>query len=260
MRWQPALFPALLACVGLVTVRGDDPQQRPVAPVPSAAQLKLNQIAHFFEYNAEGDPAVQGRVLKNDRKDQRTRSGVAIDGTFVVVFHTLEKTPTGLRLKRSIVQDTMFYALDKDGNRVMPGRSGYRIEVAEIELMADSSGDRVFGFMRNISNSRYDPIGWAVEVSELRVTNQEGGKRGRLVMKMREITRSGSIDKKGAVETSPSAWEEEIAMSVNGAGKLEMTDTYTDYTVDPKTGTRTMLEPDPKAKIENPNVYSYQEG
>ena len=101
---------------------------------------ELTRIIHFFEYSENKEPAVLGHILKDEYKDLRTPGGVSIDGASVSVYHSLERTTDGLRLKQSTVHDTTLYDLDKKGARIEPGKSGYRIEVAEIELQKVKGG------------------------------------------------------------------------------------------------------------------------
>jgi hypothetical protein len=251
MRLQPAAFLILLSAAVQLTARTDEPVKQP------ETVDELTRITRFFEQSESSEPAVLGRILKSETKDLRTPGGVSIDGISVTIFHTLEKTTDGLRLKQSTVHDTTLYDLDKEGARIKPGKSGYRIEVAEIELKRMVGGSRVQGYLRNISNSRFDPVGWSVEISDARVTGQDRGKRGSLVLKTRQVGTSGRFAKGDRL--TPITWEGETVLELNKDGKLVCTNTSIDYAVDPKTGGRTKVAPDPKNNIENPRITTFIE-
>jgi hypothetical protein len=133
----------------------------------------------------------------------------------------------------------------------------YRIEVAVIELTAVYGGSRVEGFSRNLSNSRFDPVGWSVEISDARVIEQDDGKRGTLILKRREVGSSGTSAKDNKI--IPTASEVEDVLKLDKDGKLVRTCTITSYIVDPETGERTKVPPDPKKNIHNPTINIFQE-
>ena len=217
---------------------------------------KLDAIARFFEFSNDAEPAILGRALKHEEKDRRTSGGVSIDGTTVTIYHTLERTSDGLRLKTSNVYDQILFDHKEDGTRDQPGKPLYRVVVAEIELKLAKGGERVEGFLRNISNSQFDPVGWSVEISNVEITEHETG-RGVLTMKTRQIGTSGRFAKGGSF--TPSTFEGETVLKLTEDGKLVQTVTSTDYDVDPKTGSRSKVEPDPKNRIENPVVRTARE-
>jgi hypothetical protein len=149
------------------------------------------------------------------------------------------------------------YNLDEKGARVKPGEPIYRIEVAVIELKAVEGGSRVAGYLRNISNSRFDPVGWSVEITDARVVDQDDGKRGTLILKERQIGTVGTFAKDN--KFIPTASETEKILKLDKDGKLVSTSTVTTYNVDPETGDRTKVQPDPKKNIQNPQIYIFQE-
>jgi hypothetical protein len=251
MRTRPAACLILLAATFLLIARANEPVKQ------TDSMDELARIIHFFEYSANKEPAVLGRILKNETKDLRTPGGVSVDGTSVTVYHTLERTTDGLRLKQSTVHDTMLYDLDKTGARIEPGKSGYRIEVAEIELHKVEGGSRVQGYLRDISNSRFDPVGWSVEIRDARVTGQERGKRGSLVLKEREVGSSGKFAKGGRMTAT--TWEAEVIIELAKDGRLITTFTTTSFDVDSETGARTKVKADPINKIENPSIITFRE-
>jgi len=246
-------------CLTLVSLA---PQLSTSASEPakeSGPQGELARIAYFFEFEdkTKAEPAVLGRTLKYDMPGTPTLGGVIVDGSVLNIYHTLEKTPKGLRLQISAVHDTVKYGFDDKGARVKPGESIYRIEVEVIELKSVEGGSRVEGYLRDISNSRFDPVGWSVEISDVRVIEQDDGKRGTLIWKERQVGTVGTFAKDN--KFIPTASEAEVVLKLNKDGKLVRTDTVTSYNVNPETGVRTKVQPDPKKNIQNPEIYIFQE-
>ena len=240
------LIGAILTASVCLPCMADEPAKQP------NPREELERIANFFQQEKGNEPAILGRILRSEAKDERTVGDVSINGTSTHIYHTLEKTPDGLRLKSSTVHDTMLFDLDEHGKRVLPGRSGYRVEVAEIELKVPRGNTNVHGFLRNISNSRFDPVGWSVEISEARVIENGGGKRGTLVLKTKQIGNSATFAKDN--NFIPTTWEAEVTLKLDEDGKLLSTYTTTDYIIDPKTGARKIIGSNPEKRIVNPST------
>ena len=151
----------------------------------------------------------------------------------------------------------MLYDLDAEGNRILPGRSGYRIEVAEIELKRVEGGSKVCGYLRNISNSRFDPVGWSVDIYDARVTRATPTEFGVLILKTRQVGTAGTIAKSD--QFIPTTWEGETVLKLNRDGGLTQVETRTRYLVDADTGDRSEVKPDSKNKIENPRTITWVE-
>ena len=99
MRFVTLGYLILVSVVSQSSIRASEPATE------SKPQDELARIAHFFEHSTEAEPAVLRRILKDDREGTPTPGGVIVDGSLVNVYHTLEKTPKGLRIQISAVHD-----------------------------------------------------------------------------------------------------------------------------------------------------------
>jgi hypothetical protein len=96
-----------------------------------------------------------------------------------------------------------------------------------------------------------------VAITDARVTGQDLGKRGSLVLKTHEVGSSGIFAKAG--QQTATTWEGETVIELGKDGKLISTSTITDFDVDPETGARTKVKADPMDKIENPSIRTFRE-
>jgi hypothetical protein len=99
MRATTFLWLTLVSVASQLPARASEPAKE------SRPRDELARIAHFFEHNTEAEPAVLGRILKEDMPGTPTPGGVIVDGSLVNIYHTLEKMPKGLRLQISAVHD-----------------------------------------------------------------------------------------------------------------------------------------------------------